>query len=354
MNWRVWWLLVVWLACASSVGATPSAEADRAWQVILQQAAGPGTRFHNQEEALAAARKHLDAQDTSLREFIHVYPDDPRAYSARIRLSSVLSAEGRMNNRPALVAEAQKILTDIETDPQTPPPVKADAGFARVSRSMENVAGHPVDDAARDGLLKAARAFDAAYPDDRRTAGLLTEVATLYDADPTQKKSLLEEAAPRATDESLRGRISDDLKRLNLLGRPLELRVFPWQGGMPINVGAAHGRVSVVLFWASSSMPALHELARLKEIAVEFQGQPVDFYGISLDEDRAQLADTIKAADLHWPVQCDGRGWKGDLVRSLGINALPTVWVLNRRGELTTLNARENPSGSIRAALDAK
>ncbi len=329
-------------------------EADHAWQIILQQASGPGTRFHNQEEAFAAARKHLDAQETSLREFVRIYPDDPRAYSARIRLSSVLSAKGRMTNRPTLVTEAQKLLTDIETDPQIPPPVKADAGFARVSRSMENVAGHPVDDATRDALLKAARAFDAAYPDDRRTAGLLTEVATLYDADPVQKKALLEEAAPRATDESLRGRINDDLKRLGLLGRPLELRILPWQGGAPISLGATHGRVSVVLFWASSSMPALHELARLKEVAAEFQGQPVDFYGISLDEDRSALADTIKAADIHWPVQCDGRGWKGELVRSLGINALPTVWVLDRRGELTTLNARENTAESIRAALDAK
>ena len=338
----------------SAAGATPSAEADRVWQIILQQASGPGTRFHNQEEAFAAARKHLDAQETSLREFVRVYPDDPRAYSARIRLSSVLSAKGRMTSRPALAAEAQKILADIEADPQTPPPVKADAGFARVSRSMENVAGHPIDDAARGGLLEAIRAFDAAYPDDRRTAGLLTEVATLYDADPTQKKALLEEAAPRATDESLRGRISDDLRRIGLLGRPLELRILPWQGGASINLGAAQGRVSVVLFWASSSMPALHELARLKEVALEFQGQPVDFYGVSLDEDRSALGDTIKAADLHWPVQCDGRGWQGEMVRSLGINALPTVWILNRRGELTSLNARENTADGIRAALDAK
>ncbi len=320
----------------------------------MQQASGPGTRFHNKEEAFAAARKHLDTQETSLRDFVRVYPDDPRAYSAHIRLSSVLSAKAQMTSRPALAAEAQKILGDIEDDPQTPPPVKADAGFARVSRSMENVAGHPIDDATRDGLLKTVRAFDATYPDDRRTAGLLTEVATLYDADPVQKKALLEEAAPRATDESLRGRISDDLKRIGLLGRPLELRILPWQGGAPINLGAAHGRVSVVLFWASSSLPALHALAGLKGVAAEFQGQPVDFYGISLDEDRSALADTIKAADLHWPVQCDGRGWNGELVRSLGINALPTVWVLNRRGELTTLNARENTADSIHAAMDAK
>ena len=174
LSWRVWWLLVVLAVGVPVLHAAPSAAADHTWQIILQQASGPGTRFHDQAEALAAARKHLDAQEVSLREFVRVYPDDPRAYSARIRLSSVLSAKGRMANRPDLVTEAQKILSDIEADPQTPPPVKADAGFARVSRSMENVGGRPVDDLAREGLLKTVRAFDAAYPDDRRTAGLLS------------------------------------------------------------------------------------------------------------------------------------------------------------------------------------
>jgi len=158
----------------------------------------------------------------------------------------------------------------------------------------------------------------------------------------------------RARDESLRSRINDDLKRLTLLGRPLELRLSPWQGGAPINLSDARGRVEVILFWASWSMPALHEMARLKEVAADFRGRPVDFYGVALDEDRALLAATIKAADLQWPVHCDGRGWQGELVRSLGINALPTVWVLDRRGQLVTLNARDQAGDIIRAALESK
>lgn len=338
----------------SSAVAAPSAAADQAWQSILQQAVGPGTRFHSQEEALAAARKHLEIQELSLREFLRIHPDDPRAYSARIRLSGVLVAKGRMFNRIASITEAQNLLADLESNPDTPAVVKADAGFARVSQAMGNDVGKEVDDGTRDALLKTVRQFDAAYPDDRRTAGLLTEVATLYDAVPSQKKDLLDEAAKRAKDEMLRSRINDDLKRLALLGKPLDVRLLPWQGGAAINLADAHGRVEVLLFWASWSMPALHELARLKEVAAEFQGQPVDFYGISLDEDRTALADTIKAADLRWPVHCDGRAWQGDLVRSLGINALPTVWVLDRHGQLITLNARDDAANIIRTALAAK
>ena len=328
--------------------------ADQVWQSILQQAAGPGTRFHNQEEALAAAHKHLEAQEDLLRKFLRTYPDDPRSYSARIRLSGVLVAKSRMLNRSSSAAEAQKILTDLESDSDTPPPVKADAGFARVSQAMEGNVGRSVDEATRDALLKIVRQFDVTYPDDRRTAGLLTEVATLYDALPAQKKGLLEEAAGRAKDELLLSRIDDDLKRLSLLGKPLDLRLLPWQGGPAITLADARGRVEVLIFWASWSMPALQALAQLKEVAAEFQGQPVDFYGVSLDEDRTALGSTIKAADLRWPVHCDGRAWQGELVRSLGINALPTVWVLDRRGRLVTLNARNDAAAIIRSAVTAK
>ena len=347
-------LLFIFGGRLAVVDAAPSAEADQAWQVVLQQATGPGTRFHDQGEALAAARKHLDAQESMLRGFIRLYPDDPRAYSARIRLSSVLSAKGRLQKQPAFMTEAQKLLTDLEADPATPPSVKADAAFARVSSDMENLSGGPINDAARDGVLKTIRQFDTSYPDDRRTPGLLTEIATLYDELPAQKKALLEEAAMHAKDEGLRNRIHDDLKRVSLLGRPLDLSVLPWQGGAPVKLADARGRVVVVLFWASWSMPALHELARLKDAAAEFQGQPVDFWGISLDEDRAAMEATVKAADIRWPIQCDGRGWKGELVRSLGINALPTTWVFDRRGQLTMLNARGQASDAIREALAAK
>ena len=219
---------------------------------------------------------------------------------------------------------------------------------------MEAVSGRPVDDTARDGILQSVRQFDADYPDDRRTAGLLTEVATIYDGQPTQKKALLEEAAGRVKDPTLRSRINDDLKRIALLGRPLDARLLPWQGGAAINLSDERGQVVVIVFWASWSLPSLHELARMEEVAADFQGQPVQFFGVALDEDRTALAATLKAADLHWPVHCDGRGWEGELVRSLGINALPTVWVLDRKGQLVALNAREKAADLIRTALDAK
>lgn len=335
---------------ATSVRAANTPEADRAWQTILEQAAGPGSNFRSQEAALTAARQHLDKQIAALQDFEQKYPADSRHYSAEIRLATVLAAKARVRHEPAVMDEARRILSDLENNPGTPMPVKADAGFARVSQRMQDIDGH-VDEETRSTLLQTIRDFDATYPGDRRTGNLLAEVAGLYDDQPVQKKTLLEEASGKVKDEEGRDRINDDLRRLSLLGQSIDLRMPVWNGGPPLNLTERRGRVQVLLFWASFSLPSLHELASLQQLAAQFVGQPVDFITVSVDSDRAALTGLIKTADLRWPTGFDGKGWTGEEVRRLGINAVPTVWVLDRKGRLLSLNARGEEAETIRRAL---
>lgn len=352
---RPTWLIAVFIGVnfVAPARSAPSeaGDAESAWQTVLEQASGPGTQPRDREAAMTAARAHLDKQERTLREFVRSYPDDPHRYSARIRLAAVLASKGRLLSQPALNAEASRLLADLETNPATPPPIRADAGFARVSQSMEEMASR-TDSAGREALSKEIRRFDADYPGDRRVAGLLTELATLYDEEPARKKSLLDEAGGRATDSALRQRIADDQRRLALLGHPLALHIVSAEPGPLVDVGNYRGRVTVVLFWASWSLPSLHAMAQLQRMAAEFTGKSVEFVTISLDEDPKALASTVEATGLRWPVGCDGRGWNGDAVRALGVNALPTVWILDRDGNLLTLNARGTQAADlIRKAL---
>ena len=345
-----WVLIALSLLVSSRSQAANSAQADHDWQTVLQLANGPGLRYANQEEAVKAATQHLDRQEATLRAFQGQYPDDSRHYSAVIRLAAVLAAKGRLHHDPKLLGDASKLLSDLQSSLDTPALIKADAAFAAVSQAMQDVAGH-LDDKARTTLLENIRQFDTAYPGDRRTGNLFTEIATLYNDQPEQKKSLLEEALTKTKDDLIRHRIEDDLKRIALLGHPLDIVLQPVSGKASFDLAQRRGRVQVVLFWASYSLPALQELADLQRVAARFEGQPVDFVTVSVDEDRSALENTIKIANLTWPTHFDGRGWQGELVRSLGINALPTVWVLDRQGRLLTLNARDNPAATIQSAL---
>ena len=44
----------------------------------------------------------------------------------------------------------------------------------------------------------------------------------------------------------------------------------------------------------------------------------------------------------------DGKGWESPVVRDLGINGLPTVWLLDGKGRLRSLNALEGAAGKAR------
>ena len=347
---RLYALAAAWLLAAPLAFPAQTTPADADWQTIQELASGPGTRFTGREEALAAAQQHLERQESTLRAFIAHYPDDPHRYSARIRLAGVLVARSKFLKQPALRAESQKILAEMEADPQTPASVKSDAGFEAQSEIMQDFTGRS-DDEARGGIQVAVRKFDADFPGDRRFAAALVELATLYDERPAGKRALLEEAQTRTADPALRQRIDDDFRRLSQLGKPVEAVLKPWRGGPPIHLADRHGRAAVVLFWASWSAPSLRELARLEHAAPGLKDRPLDFYTVSLDDDPAALSGIIKVTGLNWLIHCDLRGWKGDLVRSLGMNALPTVWVLDRKGVLLTLNARDREEEWIDRAL---
>ena len=66
---------------------------------------------------------------------------------------------------------------------------------------------------------------------DRRGPRLLVEAATVCDDVPNQKRDLLEEALRLTDEEPLKRRIADDLKRLDLLGKPLDLKMTALGGG---------------------------------------------------------------------------------------------------------------------------
>ena len=75
---------------------------------------------------------------------------------------------------------------------------------------------------------------------------------------------------------------------------------------------------------------------------------------VSLDPKPEPLGELLKSKTFAWPVIRDGQGWESPLIRSFGINALPTVWLLDREGKLRSLDGLENTGGQIRRLLDAK
>jgi peroxiredoxin len=344
--------LIVTAACFVGFAAPLLADADADWRRILELDAGPREQFQNAEQARVLTVQHLREQEKTFRNFMAKYPDDPRVVDLKLRLAHLLAVRSDFEANSALYVEARKLLGDLQKSPATPQDKMADVAFARLSLDMTHVR-RPLDPASRDGLLNQARKFQKEYPQDRRLGALFAVVATLYDSQPKTKQALLLEAVRLTSDPALKQQIDDDLKRIGMLGKPVALKFTSVQGES-IDVEKYRGKVVMIYFFANWSPPSMLGLREIRGLNADLAKEKFQTLGISLDSDREKLLATLKTEKIDWPVAFDGKGWESPLVRPLGINVLPTAWILDRRGNLRALNAIDNTEAVIRALLNEK
>jgi len=328
--------------------STNAADAETDWQAVIALDAGP-EKPPSEEGAREAVLRHLIKQDQALRIFLNEQPSDARAFEARLRLARLLQIRGDFEQSPKLRTEGERLLDSL--DKSATPEQRVEVDFAKVTRLMRNL--REVTPNQREELLFATRKFQIAHPTDRRLALLLTEVATLFDSQPKIKESLLADAQPLATNPDLQGRIADDLKRVRFLRKEVPL-VFPTSPNPAIKPADFRGRPLILIFFATPSPPSLAAIPLLQRTLTQLPPGSVRVLGVSLDDQRHTLDAVIKSRAITWPVLFDGLGWESPLVRTLGINALPTVWLLDQRGHLRSLNALENTQAKVRELLQER
>ncbi len=337
-----------------------ASDADTAWAVVEQLRQGPGKPAADApEEVVKSMRAHLAAQERVLAEFITRHPDDPRRYEAELEYAGVLATLGASLTDRSRVEKSLQRLAALERSKSAPSDVRADAAFQRITTTMQTIslaaAERPGETArARNTILESAQNFAATYPEDRRAARLLAEAATLLDDQPVRKERTLEQARGLARDEATKQRINDDLTRLGLLGETMDLSFDTLRDGR-WSLADQRGRVTILVFWAGWSPPSVAWLAEFGRFARDLTGGSVAIATVSLDKKKGNAGETLAKLGISgWPTACSGAGWEDPLVRRLGINALPTVFVFDKEGRLRTLNARQGYESLVRQLVAEK
>jgi len=343
------WSRLVAILLLMGAGEGLAGPADEDWKAVVALDAGPQEQPGSPEAAAQMVLAHLARQERTLRGFIVGHPRDARIFEARLRLARLLQIRADFDGSEKPRAEARRLLDELEKT--ATPEQRPELDFAKVARLMRSL--RPSSTAQRDEVLKVARDFQAAHPTDRRLAALLAEVATLFDAVPKTKEILLEEAQSLATEEELKFRIADDLKRVRRLGQEVPLRFTSVQG-QDVTPDDLLGQPVFVIFFANFSPPSLTALERLQQEIAELPGGSVRVLGVCLDGRREVVTALLKARRITWPVAYDGKSWQSPLVRELGINALPTVWLLDARGRLRSLSALEGAAAKARQLLQER
>jgi peroxiredoxin len=322
--------------------AARAADAETDWKTVTALDAGPRATPGSQQEARAAAAGHLAAQEKATRAFLAAHPQDAHAFEARLRLARVLQIRAGLEKTEAPRTEARRILDELNQ--AATPEQRVEVDFARITFQMRKVSEATARD--REQLLLSTRRFQVEHPTDRRLPRLLAEIATLYDAEPETKRSLLLSAQAGAQGDELKSRIADDLKRIEQLGKPVSLR-FTTTQNKAIDLEESRGKVVLLVFFANWSPPSIEALTKLQRVVKDLPKDHLQVLCISLDNKLEETAATINKNTVTWPVGFDGKGWASPTVRALGINTLPTVWLIDQNGVLRSLNALESTSDQV-------
>ncbi len=338
--------LIALLLLLAAPAAVWASAADAEWQALDALDAGPKTPPASREEARATGLAYVARQEEALRRFMARYPDDARGIDARLRLARLLSVRSDLAEDPRAFQQALELLD--ATRRIAPEARQADVAFAKIAIVMQR-ARFPTP-AERDELTAGMLAFQKNHPNDRRVAPLMAEIANLYDDQPRRKEAFLKEALRVAQTDELRARVADDLKRLSFLGQPVRLKGTTAKGE-ELDLAALRGKVVLVYFYATWSPPSMGGLEEIGFVRRQFPPGSVEIVGVSLDPTREELEGGIRTGGIGWPVIWERQGWESPLIRSLALNALPTLWVFDKQGRLRALNAKEEIAPLVQRLL---
>ncbi len=112
------------------------------------------------------------------------------------------------------------------------------------------------------------------------------------------------------------------------IGRTVELTA-PDLDGRSVDVAADAGKVRVVDFWATWCEPCKEAMPTLDRLARELAPRGLAVYGVSIDEDREQIAAFLARHPVSFPILWD-RG--AERVQRFDVTQVPVTVLVDRRG----------------------
>jgi thiol-disulfide isomerase/thioredoxin len=350
-------LLLAWGAAAfgadaqTAGGSSPGARTAQQIAADIQKAGQDlGPLFSSPQDLFepakrqAAAPKAVPALRKMIRlldELIATRPAGAPQGQEKIQLMALLSALGDKDAAARLQAMASS-------------PV---AGECAAGRSAQLFAAWLLTDAqpaAQQKVIDDLAALAKKYPNEPAVAGaaiMLAGTTSPGSRDVRDKVAaavngtLKGNAGATATKqiEQINLKFEQQAKLKALEGKPMVLE-GPTPSGATFSTAQFKGKVVLVDFWASWCVPCKQELPKIKKLYSQYHAQGLEVVGVSCDNAGEDLFKFLSQnRDVPWPQLFDAGqpGWH-KLADQYGINAIPAVWVIDRKGVLRSVDARES------------
>ncbi|RYY58252.1 MAG: TlpA family protein disulfide reductase [Chitinophagaceae bacterium] len=109
--------------------------------------------------------------------------------------------------------------------------------------------------------------------------------------------------------------------------------------GDTLTLASFKGKVVLLDFWASWCMPCRAANKKLVKIYSKYRPLGFEIFGVSLDESKKDWMKAIAKDKITWvQVNESGNSWEAKTVQQWAISAIPTSFLVNKKGDIVAMN----------------